>query len=78
MYLGFDWDVGRWANKNNLPRRDRPGFGNSPNFGSAHATICQFVFCDGSVHSLAYSIDGDTWAYLAARNDAHTPDSSKM
>jgi hypothetical protein len=77
MYLGFDWDVCRWANKYALLLRDRGGIGNWPNFGSAHPTVCQFVFCDGSVRPLSFSVDGDTLAWLAGRNDRKTPDSSK-
>ena len=35
--------------------RDRiGGTANYPFFGSAHPSVCQFVFCDGSVHSLSY------------------------
>ena len=77
MYLAFDWDVNRWANTFNLLARDRRGAVNWTGFGSAHSSVCQFVFCDGSVHSLAFTTDGDTLAYLAGRNDRHTPDSSK-
>jgi prepilin-type N-terminal cleavage/methylation domain-containing protein len=77
MYLGFDWDVNRWANKNNLVYRDRPGVSLWEHFGSAHSTVCQFVFCDGSVHGIAFTTDGDTLGALAARNDHKTPDGSK-
>lgn len=77
MYLGFDWDVNRWANPSSLLYRDRPGIAAWPNFGSNHPAVCQFVFCDGSVHSLLFNTDGDTLACLAARNDHHTPDGSK-
>jgi prepilin-type N-terminal cleavage/methylation domain-containing protein len=34
-------------------------------FGSVHAT-CQFVFCDGSVHSVNFSISPTTWASLCS------------
>jgi hypothetical protein len=77
MYLGFDWDVNRWANPSCLLYRDRPGIMGWEKFGSAHPAVCQFVFCDGSVHSLSFTTDGDTLACLAARNDRHTPDGSK-
>jgi prepilin-type N-terminal cleavage/methylation domain-containing protein len=77
MYLGFDWDVNRWANPADLLLRDRPGLAAWPNFGSNHPSVCQFVFCDGSVHSMAFTTDGDTLSCLAARNDHCTPDGSK-
>jgi prepilin-type N-terminal cleavage/methylation domain-containing protein len=77
MYLGFDWDVARWANRYDLLARDRGGLNNWQNFGSAHPTVCQFVFCDGSVRPLSFSADGDTLAWLAGRNDRKTPDPTK-
>lgn len=40
------------------------------NFGSSHAGgICQFVFCDGSVHALNPEIDGVTLGRLANIHD---------
>lgn len=77
MYMGFDWDINRWGNNDLVLMRDRQGVYNVANFGSAHPSICQFVFCDGSVHGLVYLIDGETLSYLASRNDGKTPDSSK-
>ena len=38
-------------------------------FGSVHAGIVQFVFCDGSVHSLEKSINPVTLGLLAQRDD---------
>jgi hypothetical protein len=38
-------------------------------FGSYHPGICQFVFCDGSVHALPLSIDPKTLGLLARRDD---------
>jgi len=38
-------------------------------FGSHHPHLCQFVFCDGSVHALRTSIDRLTLGLLAQRND---------
>ena len=38
-------------------------------FGSWHTGVCNFVFCDGSVHSLAVNIDIDVLRRLAVRND---------
>jgi prepilin-type N-terminal cleavage/methylation domain-containing protein len=38
-------------------------------FGGPHTGICQFVFCDGSVHTLSVSIDPTNLRRLADRND---------
>jgi prepilin-type N-terminal cleavage/methylation domain-containing protein len=38
-------------------------------FGSWHTGICQFVYCDGSVHVIRTSIDPDNLRRLAVRND---------
>jgi hypothetical protein len=38
-------------------------------FGSHHTGLCQFVFCDGSVHILTNSINPVTLGLLAHRSD---------
>jgi prepilin-type processing-associated H-X9-DG protein len=38
-------------------------------FGSAHPGLCQFVFCDGSVHALSNTIDPAILGLLAQRDD---------
>jgi prepilin-type processing-associated H-X9-DG protein len=38
-------------------------------FGSYHPGLCQFVFCDGSVHALPVGIDTEVLGRLAARAD---------
>ncbi len=38
-------------------------------FGSAHPTGCNFVFCDGSVHTISYNISNDIHARLCNRCD---------
>jgi prepilin-type processing-associated H-X9-DG protein len=42
------------------------------NFGSWHAGICQFVFCDGHVTPLAIDIDPTTLDRLATRADGES------
>jgi prepilin-type processing-associated H-X9-DG protein len=38
-------------------------------FGSRHPGLCQFVFCDGSVHLLVNSINPAVLGLLSQRND---------
>ncbi len=51
------------------PLRDTPGVGYANRFGSAHAGGFNAVFCDGSVHSISFSIDPEMHARLANRKD---------
>jgi type II secretory pathway pseudopilin PulG len=41
-------------------------------FGSYHPEICQFVYCDGSVHALKQATDMTTLRLLIVRNDGQT------
>jgi prepilin-type N-terminal cleavage/methylation domain-containing protein len=43
--------------------------GCSERFGSAHPAIFNSVYCDGSVHSLSYDIDGVEFQLLGMRSD---------
>jgi len=47
-------------------------------FGSSHPGICQFVFGDGSVHSLSVTIDEVVLGYLANREDGELIDASQL
>jgi prepilin-type processing-associated H-X9-DG protein len=72
MYQGHDWDVMRWGSPSNLPKQDRHGSTAWNIFGSAHSNGFNMVMCDGSVHSINYSIDGNTHYRLCNRSD-HQP-----
>lgn len=77
MYSGNDNDLARVAYNSKLPMQDRPGYPDSYCFGSAHAAGLHFVFCDGSVRSISYSVDPQTFVYLAHRRDGQALDASK-
>jgi prepilin-type N-terminal cleavage/methylation domain-containing protein len=38
-------------------------------FGSSHPGVCQFVLCDGSVQTIAFAVDPQTFQYWCVRND---------
>jgi prepilin-type N-terminal cleavage/methylation domain-containing protein/prepilin-type processing-associated H-X9-DG protein len=50
------------------PDAQTPALANS-SFGGPHPGVCQFVFCDGSVHALRTTLDLDTLTRLVSRND---------
>jgi prepilin-type processing-associated H-X9-DG protein len=77
MYAGFDDDSCRNASSAYPPVEDY-AVGDevveSPNhtgFGSAHGSGCNFVFCDGSVHTISYTIDPTTYDCLGSRRDGN-------
>jgi prepilin-type processing-associated H-X9-DG protein len=47
-------------------------------FGSAHSSGINCVFADGSVHTISYDIDPDTFIYLGNREDNEPLDLSKL
>ena len=78
MYAGHNYDTLRWANQSLLPKRDRPGESSIDIFGSAHSGGCNFVFCDGSVRSISYSIEPETYRRLGNRKDRLPVDASEF
>jgi len=69
---GDDFDIYAWSDER--PMQDRPGVTNYWTYGSAHIGACHVVYCDGSVHSMKYSIDLDTHRHLGGRNDGQATD----
>jgi prepilin-type N-terminal cleavage/methylation domain-containing protein len=59
-----------------LARTPHDAFSNR--FGSYHIGVCQFVFCDGTVHAINISIDGTTLGYLAGRADNQSVDLTEL
>ncbi|MGI6414295.1 MAG: DUF1559 domain-containing protein [Thermoguttaceae bacterium] len=82
MYVGYDLDVNRWTQNDPVapytPLRDRRGLEQYYRFGSAHPGACNFVFCDGSVRSVSYTIDPEIHRRLGNRSDGQPVDSSRF
>ena len=76
--IGFDWDNNRWAGPTGPLAQDQSGQDFVTSFGSAHNGTSGFVFCDGSVHAISYSIDSTLLGYLANRADGQPIDWSKV
>ena len=74
--VGFDNDTSRCGST--PPSQDTPGIDDGMHFGSAHVNGCNFVFCDGSVHTISYFIDQATHAHLCNRADGVPIDFSKI
>ncbi|MCC6126964.1 MAG: DUF1559 domain-containing protein [Pirellulales bacterium] len=74
-FAGFDNDGSRFVET--PPQRDRPGLTLYNEYGSAHSSTCNFVFCDGSVHAIAYTVDTSTFRNLGNRKDRTPVDKSK-
>ncbi|NLE39286.1 MAG: DUF1559 domain-containing protein [Pirellulaceae bacterium] len=77
MFNGWDEDNVRYAGidtRNNArreypPTPDTPGVEAHQCFGGPHPGVCLFVFCDGSVRPIDYSVDLLLHHNMAARND---------
>jgi prepilin-type N-terminal cleavage/methylation domain-containing protein len=71
MYQGNDYDTVRWANRqiSSLPSQDTPGVdSNSFRFGSAHPSVMNAAFVDGSMRRISYDIDPLLYESFATRN----------
>jgi prepilin-type processing-associated H-X9-DG protein len=75
MYSGFDNDTHRStyydpkAAPTHTPLQDTPGYPGADRFGSSHAGGSNFAFCDGSIHTISYSIDAAIHKSLGNRDD---------
>lgn len=52
-----------------VPRQDRMGVSSTEIFGSTHAGALGATMCDSSVQRISYSIDSETFSYLAQKAD---------
>ncbi|MHC4177803.1 MAG: DUF1559 family PulG-like putative transporter [Planctomycetota bacterium] len=69
--MGYDFDINVWTE--GKPLQDVPGYGTcDTRFGSIHAQGFNSVFCDGSVHTISYSIDQQVHRYLSNRKDGRS------
>jgi prepilin-type processing-associated H-X9-DG protein len=77
-YSGYEFQTAQrsagWYIDENNVRQNKPlmkpdDAASTIRFGSWHPGICNFVFCDGSVHPLPVNIDIDVLRRLAVRND---------
>ena len=83
-YCGYDNDTHRLVAGNGAdaaqlaaPLQDQRGVGgNSYGFGGPHAGVFQMVFCDGSVHGIAYDIDPEMHRRFGNRKDGLPVDES--
>jgi prepilin-type N-terminal cleavage/methylation domain-containing protein/prepilin-type processing-associated H-X9-DG protein len=82
IYAGFDWDFQRWGG--NPPLRDRDAAPtedlltlNIRNYGSAHTTVFNMSFCDGSVRGLGFDMDLEMHRRLSNRKDRLPIDAQK-
>jgi prepilin-type N-terminal cleavage/methylation domain-containing protein/prepilin-type processing-associated H-X9-DG protein len=70
-YAGYDWDMVRWSAAG--PKQDQP-ISDWNSFGSAHAGALNMAMCDGSVHTIAYTIELSIHNRLCNRHDGLTVD----
>jgi prepilin-type N-terminal cleavage/methylation domain-containing protein len=64
---GWDWDVIRWGSETPAPDRHDDSY-YSYRFGSSHPTVCQFVFGDGSVRMVRYTVPLSVFQAACTRN----------
>jgi prepilin-type N-terminal cleavage/methylation domain-containing protein len=70
MFSGQDND--NYRTTFDEPMRDKEGRVDNLRFGSPHAIVCNFVLCDGSVHSISYEVNPIAYAIFGSRNDTTT------
>ena len=76
--VGFLDDVCRWGSPSQPLLQDAWGLDAWDCFGSAHFDSAGFVFCDGSVHRLSYSMDMKLFGNLCNRSDGQVIDSKAI
>ena len=59
------------------PVQDQEGQSNVVAFGSAHSISLNMVYCDGSVHSVSYSVDPMVNIWLSSKDDGKKVDAKQ-
>jgi prepilin-type N-terminal cleavage/methylation domain-containing protein len=82
--LGFDIDINRWTtlppfhdstyNKGSVIRIGKIFNDQWSVFGGSHPAGCQFVFCDGSVHTIVFDVDPASFGRLGPIADGEVID----
>lgn len=75
---GYSFVQHRLANATYPPTQDTPGAQIYYAFGSAHSGGLNMAMCDGSVHTISYSIDLVIHERLGARNDGMPIETTKF
>jgi prepilin-type N-terminal cleavage/methylation domain-containing protein/prepilin-type processing-associated H-X9-DG protein len=91
MYMGYQDDTARMAILSNPSNPQTSTFTSTTQyhrdirgamiqyaFGSAHTNGANFVFCDGSVHGINYTVAPYILVYLSQRNDRKTMESDDV
>ncbi len=63
------WDHDTIRNGNQAPQPDPTGGDGGQRFGSAHPGVCMFVWCDGSVRPVKFSVTDATFTLMCRRDD---------
>jgi hypothetical protein len=69
MYEGQDLETNRFAGPDYPLHVDTPGLTDTYGYGGPHPGGCLFALCDGSVRSIAYTVDTETYRRMALRAD---------
>jgi hypothetical protein len=69
---GFNYDTIRKTTRPPAPDYNAPTGDGGGLFGSSHIGVVNFVFADGSVHTIPYSIKPTVFMYLGQKDDGHS------
>jgi prepilin-type N-terminal cleavage/methylation domain-containing protein/prepilin-type processing-associated H-X9-DG protein len=70
LTIGWNYDSSRFTLVDIPPQQDQPGNDYEwEAFGSAHPSVFNVSFCDGSVQTIDYNIDPVVFSHLGARDD---------